>query len=184
MNKTISIITLLLVSLISFNTSAQNTNIIGTWKGKTSGASDNPNDSMKGVINYDYTLNTDYSGEVIFYGNVEGDVNEDFYIKLRIKGSCPFTWTKKDNIITFTTKSFKININLTDKDLDIICSDPKIQSTIDSYKSIMVKMMRRKFKSSLKSNVSSNSQWEIIKSDENTLTIKENDNTIKLTRVK
>ena len=183
MNKTISIFTIILITLISFNTPAQNTNIVGTWKGKTSGASDNPKDSMKGIINYDYKFNADYSGEVIFNGNVEGAVDDDFYLKLRINGSCPFSWTKKDNIIFITSNQSQLNVDLSEKDVDLICSDSEMQSVINSYKPYLIKMMRRKFKSSLKSSISK-TQWETIKCEENALTIKENGKTVKLTRIK
>ena len=181
MKKTISILSILLISLFLFNAFSQNTNIIGSWSGKTSHASDNPKDSMKGIINYDYTFNADFLGEVFFYGDVEGAVDKEFYLKLKIKGSCPFTWTKKDNIISITSNQSQLSVDLSEKDVDLICSDSEMQSIINSYKPYLIKMMRRKFKSSLKSSISK-TEWKIIKCEGNTLTINENGNTLKLTR--
>ena len=183
MKKSIFTFLMILIATVAFSSSAQNVNIVGTWKGKTSGASDNPKDSMKGVIYYTHTFNANGTGTISFNGTVQGKIDDESQVKIRLKGSSPISWTKKDNVITITSNPSQLNIDLTEKDVELTCTDPEMQSIMNSYKPHLVKMMRRKIKSSLKSDISK-SQWKIIKSEGNSLTINENGNTIKLTRVK
>lgn len=182
MKKSISIIAVLFIALISFTSSAQS--IIGSWEGKTTSPNDTSNNSIVGEMKFFQTFNADMTGVLKFDGVANGKIDQNAQLKINLRGSIPFTWTKEGSTITMKLNSSQINIKLTQNDIEFICSDPNVAAMMNAYKPQMVQMMRNQLKSSMATSFSETSTWTNVKIEGNTMYITDGGVDYKLTRVK
>lgn len=181
MKKYFSITALLFIAFITFNATAQNYDIIGTWEGKSVKEDNNP---MKGELSFIQTFNADNSGLLNFNGNLSGNIDPNTQIKINLNGECPFSWSINGNTIAMKLDSSKFDVELTENDIEFICNDPQAQALMNSYKAQMAQMFNQQLKTVISSSMGSGSEWAIVSLEGNNMTIIEKGNEYNLTRVK
>ena len=182
MKKSFSIILMLLLAFVSFNISAQS--IIGSWEGKTTRPNDTSNNSIVGEIKFFQTFNADMTGVLKFDGVANGKIDQNAQLKINLRGSIPFTWTKDNSTVKMRINSSQLNIELTENDLEFICNDPNMAALMNAYKPQMVQMMQNQLKTSLGTSFSETSVWTNVKIEGNTMYITDGGVDYKLTRIK
>lgn len=182
MKKSISIVTMLLLAFVSFSISAQS--IVGSWEGKVTRHEETPDSPLKGEIKFFQTFNADMTGVLKFDGTANGKIDQNTQLKINLRGSIPFTWTKEGSTITMEINSSQLNIDLTQNDIEFICSDPNVAAMMNAYKPQMVQMMRNQLKSSMATSFSETSTWTNVKINGDTMYITDGGVDYKLTRVK
>lgn len=182
MNKSTSIILMLLIAFVSFNISAQD--IIGTWEGKSTRTKESPNNPITGEIKFFQTFNADKTGVLKFDGLANGKIDQNTKLNIKLRGSIPFTWAKENSTITMKINSSQLNIELTENDLEFICNDPNMAALMNAYKPQMVQMMQNQLKTSLGTSFSETSVWTNVKINGDTMYITDGGVDYKLTRIK
>ena len=182
MKKAISIVIMLLLAFVSFNVSAQS--IVGSWEGRSTRTKESPNNPITGEIKFFQTFNADMTGVLKFDGVANGKIDQNAQLKINLRGSIPFTWTKEGSTITMKINSSQLNIDLTQNDIKFICSDPNVAAMMNAYKPQMVQMMRNQLKSSMATSFSETSTWTNVKINGDTMYITDGGVDYKLTRIK
>ena len=182
MKKSISFLAIIFIAVLSFNISAQS--IIGSWEGKTTRPNDTSNNSIVGEIKFFQTFNADMTGVLKFDGVANGKIDQNAQLKINLRGSIPFTWTKEGSTITMKINSSQLNIDLTQNDIEFICSDPNVAAMMNAYKPQMVQMMHNQLKSSMATSFSETSTWTNVKINGDTMYITDGGVDYKLTRIK
>lgn len=182
MKKSISILAIFFIALISFNSSAQS--VIGTWEGMSTRSGESPNEPMNGEIHYVQTFNADNSGLMSFNGITTGNLDQNTQLRISLRGKIPFTWAKDGSNVTMKLIVSQFELNLTENDIEFISNDPNIQAMMNAYKPQMVEMFYSQLKTALGTSISETSTWTNVKIEGDKMYVTEKGKDYELTRIK
>lgn len=134
MKKSIFIIAIFIMALMSTNASAQTSNLIGAWVGDSEIINDN---DMNGYVTPVITLKENNVGSFSFYYSATCVIDNQTSIEVTLAGNVPGTWSYSNNTLTMDINKSAFCMNISDKCFKIKSTDPEIRNDISTYKAAL-----------------------------------------------
>ncbi|MBO5271360.1 MAG: hypothetical protein J6B30_00860 [Muribaculaceae bacterium] len=175
MKKSITIFTLILISLISFNSYAQSSKLIGTWVGEKINLPPNENGiQYSGYVTPVIALNNNENGAYCFYFYMTIPLDNRSTIEVKLAGNVPGEWSYSNETIYITLNKDKFQMNISEKCLVLKSNDRAIKQTFEENKAELIDMLYT-LKNSFIEALPTYNVWSNVSLSKNKLTLTEED---------
>lgn len=142
MKKTVTIFTLILIALISFNSYAQSSKLIGTWYGNTTPINQQ---GMKGTMTPSLTLKEGNVGSFNATLKQKGSMGNGTTMEFTINHSAPCYWEFDGSNLYIQIDIYNATITVPKDKVKFTCKDPKGLKALNSSKDEFIELVKNEY---------------------------------------
>lgn len=168
MKKSISFLAIIFIAVLSFNISAQSSNLFGTWYGTTTPVQ---NDGMKGSMVPVMNINADNTGTFGFEEKLKGSMGNGVTVEVTISFSAPTIWSFDGSNIHFQIDNYNSTITVPRNKVKFTGTNTQLIKTLNRDKDELIEILKHDFIDT--SMLPNEAYWENLTVTNSTLTFYE-----------